>query len=353
MRILESFFTNPPKLEHYAPRKLQLPQEDSFLLLGARGCGKSALAIDYINNLRNKYLYIDCQDPTFILEELDLSALNSFIKEEQITTLVLDHFFEGFLELLPKVEQIIIIAREPLFLNLPTIVLHPLDFEEFINFKSSLNPATSFDHYSKFGSLPRVAKSINPNLSCREIFFEKFDPQEGKVLLIISLFQAKVTTPHQIYQMAREYFKISKDWLYKAIDNFLKEGILYQVESYERSVGKKIFLYDFILSRYLNKNQTFLTSFESLVTLALIKYKIEIKAINNPLGYLTATKELIVIAPFDSDGHFWTKVQKSFSLYTKLSLNRVTIVTVNSSYSFKIKGINFQALPFYEWVTGL
>jgi hypothetical protein len=112
-------------------------------------------------------------------------------------------------------------------------------------------------------------------------------------------------------------------------------------------------LYDFLFSKYLNKNQTFLTSFDSIVTLALIKHQISVKSIANPLGYICEDGELIIVAPFESEENLWVKVQTNFALYSKLSPSRVTILTVNSSFSFTIKDITFQALPFYEWVVGL
>jgi len=352
MHLLDNFYTNPPKLELFHPRKLLLPEDTSFLLTGARASGKSALVIDYINRSNKKFLYIDCQDPLFILEELTTEEIEAFIQTEHIHTLVLDHYFKGFLERLPNLSQLIIVSREKIALNFRTITLYPLDFEEFINFKHSIHPASNFDLYTKFGSLPRVAKSLTPHLACREIFFEKFDQQEGKVLLIISLFQAKNTTPHQIYQVARDYFKISKDWLYRAIEYFLTEGILYQIDIYKSKVGKKFFLYDFLFSRYLNKNQTFLTTFDSLIALALIKHNIEIKALLNPLGYLH-NNMLIIVAPFENEEQLWAKIQTNFANYTQLPIDRVEIVTVSSSYNFQIKNITFNAQPFYEWVVTL
>ncbi len=352
MQILDYFFTNPPKIENFYPRKLSLPKEGSFLLTGARGSGKSALVIDYITSQNRPFLYLDCQDPLFILEEIHLNQLQQFIDDEKIHTLILDHYFDGFLEKLPEAPQLIVVSRENIDLPLKHISLYPLDFEEFFNFKKSLSPKATFDLYTKFGSLPRVAKSIAPALACREIFFEKFDQQEGKVLLIISIFQAKITTPHQIYQIARDYFKISKDWLYKAIEHFTQEGIIYQIENFHSNVGKKFFLYDFVFSRYLNKNQTFLATFDSLVALALIKHNIYIQALRDPLAYIHSNK-LIVVAPFESEEHFWSKVQKNFAQYSKLKIKSVQIVTVNSSYSFDINKISFKAQPFFEWVVTL
>jgi predicted AAA+ superfamily ATPase len=354
LHILDIFFNNPPKIDHIRPRKLQLPPQESFLLYGARGVGKTTLIVDYIQkSVKGEYLYIDCQDPTFILNDMETEDLNFYIEEESINTLILDHFYHGFLDTLPKVQQLIIISRELLQLPLQSFSLYPLDFEEFLNFHSNFSLTNSFDLYTKLGSLPQVAISQSATISAREHFFERFDAQEGKVLLILSLFHGRVTTTHQIYQRASEYFKISKDWLYRAIKEFLAEGVIYQIETHEKGFGKKIFLYDFLFSKYLNKNQTFLTSFDSIVTLALIKHQISVKSIANPLGYICEDGELIIVAPFESEEHLWVKVQTNFALYTKLAPSRVTILTVNSSFSFTIKDITFQALPFYEWVVGL
>lgn len=353
MALLDTFYTNPPKLTNFYPRKLQLPLHSNFALFGARGVGKSALVIEYARTLTKPYLYIDCQDPAFILEDLEIPLLNAFIKEESIYTVIFDHYFEGFLDALPNVAQTIIVTHQSLKLAMPSFRLKPLDFEEFFNFHKSYNLTHSFDLYSKLGSLPQIAKAPSSTLASRELFYERFDMQEGKVLLILALFQGRVTTPHQIYQRAREYFKISKDWLYRAIEQFVNEGILYQIPTLQRGFGKKLFLYDFIFSKYLNKNQNFLTSFDTLVALALIKHNIEVKAITTPLSYLTDNHHLIVIAPFDGEEQLWKRVQNSFAFYSNLQPKSVQIVTVNSSYQFSIKNITFSAQPFFEWVVGL
>ncbi|HHD74837.1 MAG TPA: hypothetical protein ENL00_03340, partial [Nitratifractor sp.] len=222
LHILDNFFSNSPKIDNIQPRKLQLPADKSFHIYGARGVGKTALIVDYADKyVKGEYLYIDCQDPTFILNDIDAQDLNEYIEEESIQTLILDHYFEGFLDSLPNVAQLIILSREQLPLSLESYSLYPLDFEEFLNFHSNFSLTNSFDLYTKLGSLPQVAISQSATISAREHFFERFDAQEGKVLLILSLFHGKVTTTHQIYQRASEYFKISKDWLYRAIKEFL------------------------------------------------------------------------------------------------------------------------------------
>ncbi len=353
MSVLDTFFTNPPKLEQFYMRKLQLPSSGSFALSGARGSGKSALVIDYLSTLNHEFLYIDCQDPIFILEDIEDSELEYLIKEENIKTVVLDHYFEGFLDSLPKVEQLIVVSREPLDIDMPKFTLYPLDFEEFINFKKTTTIESTFSLYTKFGSLPCVAKSSNPALSSRELFYEKFDLQEGKVLLVLALFQGKIASSHLIYQKAKEYFKISKDWLYKTIKMYEKEGLLIQVPVLDKGVGNKFFIYDFAFSKYLNKYEPFNTTFDSLVALALMKYKIEVKATMAPIGYLNSENEFYQLAPFYNENQSWKKAQQNFGFYTSNKIKNVTILTVNTNYNFEIKDINFTALPFYEWVAGL
>ena len=353
MYLLEYFFNNPPKIENLYSRKIILPKTN-FVLYGARGVGKSAIIVDYLQSLkRDSFLYIDAEDPIFVLEDIEAYELEEFIKDENISTLVIDHYFEGFLDYLPYVNQIIIISRtkENLAIDYELIKVFPLDFEEFLNFQKVSSIGQNFSLYTKFGSLPKIAKS-HSSFAFKELFFEKFDTQEGKVLLILALFHTKIATSHQIYQKAKDYFKISKDWLYKAIKRLENEGVVYQIPLLEKGFGKKIILYDFAFAKYLNKTLKINPTFDAIVALALIKHNIEFKAIQTPLGYLTSSNELILIAPFDDENTLWTKTQNNFGFFSQLNPKKITIVTIANSYNFKIKDYEFKAIPFSEWIVG-
>ena len=349
MEIFEQFFNLNTKIDNYLPRNLILPTDISFQLIGARATGKSALIFDYLSKKpKNSYLYIDCQDPAFILDELKEDELEAFIKEESIKTLVLDHYFDGFLEELPKVKQLIIVSRQISEFELPVYKLYPLDFIEFCKNRVS---SSSFNNFTKRGSLPSVAISSEHFVKLKEIFFEKFDEGDGKVLLILSLFNTKITTTNQIYKRAKEYFKISKDWLYQTLQKFEDEGVLYRLKKLESGFGDKIILYDFAFSKYLNKYQPFINTFDATVALALIKQNIDIIALTSPLGYLQLdTNKLTLIAPFESSESFWLKAQKNFSTYRQLTEKEIQIVTISNSYDFKIKDLTFKAMPFFEWI---
>jgi len=349
MTILDYFYTNPPSLEEYFPRKLPYPK-GSFFLQGARGVGKSSYIINYLQQFDKKsFLYIDAQDPAFILEELAVEVLEEFIKEEKIEILVIDHYYEGFLEYFPSVKKLILISSQNLETPLEKIRLYPLDFEEFLNFTKSSLVTFAFNLYSKRGSLPSLAMSRNIQSKAKSFFFEKFEIQEGKVLLVLSLFHTKVATANQIFKKAKEYFRISKDWLYKTIKEFEQEGIIYQIPMQDGGFGKKVILYDFSFAKYLNKYMPFIYIFDAMVANALIKKEKRLIALTSPLGYIVNEKELILIMPFDNEEQAWIKIQNSFSTFK--GFQEVKIVTNSNSFSFRIKDINFVATPFYEWAT--
>ena len=354
MYILDNFFNNPPILNNFFERKLKLPKDINFNLYGAIGVGKSALIVNYISKLpKYSYLYIDMLDPQFILEEFTLRDLNEFIKYENISTVVIDHYIEGFLDEIPDVKQFITVTQNRSNLIENSYKLYPLDFEEFFSLSKANSISSSFSQYIKSGSLPSIAINGINSFAPRELFFEKLDDQLGRVLLLLSLFQCKVTTTHQAFQVAKSNFNISKDKFYSSTKELISKELIYQIETYEKSIGKKVIFYDFALAKYLNKNLNYTNTFDALVAIALIKHNIKIKATLNPLGYITQERELILIAPFEEEDNIWGKIQKNFGFYSKLKPKKVTIITNSNNYNFTIKNIDFNAIPFYEWATTL
>ncbi len=354
MSILDIFFINRPKNSIFYNRKLELPSSGSFNLYGARGVGKSALIVDWLKELdKNSYLYIDAEDPKFILDDIDIIELNSFIKEESIKTLIIDHYFDGFLEDVPTVDRYIIVSRYRIDIVNRHYKLLPLDFEEFFSFSKFNSIETAFSKFTKHGTLPSIVVSGINSFASREYFFEKFEPQIGKVVLILSMYQCQIATNNQIYKRAKDYFRISKDQIYNTIKELIDEEVVYTIENYEKGFGKKIILYDFAIAKYLNGSLNYQLIFDSIIAVALLKHNIKIKAISKPYGYVTDKSELILVSPLEEEEELWTKIQKNFSIYSKLRPIKVTIITNSSSYSFNINKIEFTALPFYEWVTGL
>ncbi|ADV45368.1 ATP-binding protein [Nitratifractor salsuginis] len=354
MDILDYFYDLKPVPNPFYPRKLQLPEEGSFYLHGPRSSGKTALILHWLQAFTpESWLYLDAQDPAFALEDIDTALLEGFLKEEGISLLVIDHWYEGFLERLPRVSRLVLVGRTPLppSLSLPSFELFPLDYEEFLGFDRSSAPVQAFNRFIKLGTLPPLALETPASalLRMREFFYATFDDQESRLLLILARFQGRRITAHQIYTTAREYFRISKDWTYATLKRFEEEKLIYLLPDLEKGPGKKLILYDFIFTRYLNKYQPFPATFDAMVALALLKHQRPF-AVAGSLGYrLEDRNELILPSPFEGEDQFWKRAQQLYPKFVKTEVGKVWVVTVSNRYRFSLGTIEFEAIPFYEW----
>ena len=295
-------------------------------------------------------LYIDFDDPNLIFSTLTPLLLQQYIDRHLITLLVLDHYTDGYLASFPNVERLIIVSRTKLE-DTPFIPveLFPLDYEEFLAFEGTISATNAFNHFLRRGTLPGMARLQRSGTTAMKGFMQShFDTNEQKLLYILAQHHTKHLTTHQIYIFAKEKFKVSKDWLYKTIKTFSKEKIVFFIDDRYQKSGKKMLLFDFAFAKYLTTGQPFITQFDTMVALALLKHQIVFETLGIH-GYITNHDELIVPAPFESEESLWVKSQNKFSIYKKYGVKKVTIVTVASSYEYDIEKLHFEALPFYEW----
>jgi hypothetical protein len=250
------------------------------------------------------------------------------------------------------VKQLVLVSRDKNSINkLPKYQLLPLDYEEFLGFDRFLTPQSAFNHFLKLGTMPKIAKGSIYELyfNLKELFLEKFDNLESRLLLILAKFHSRRASTYQIYTTAREHFKISKDWTYKTIKEFEKEGIIYFFDEALLKGAKKMVLYDFALTKYLNRAITFNQIFDSTISLALIKHKFNFASFGN-LGYIIFNRKRVIIpAPFETKEQLKSKVSKLLKEFKKFEIESVAIVTVSNRYSFELGDTLFEAIPFYEW----
>ena len=351
MNLLEYYQNQLPSSEHFVPRKCILPTDIDINLYGVRGAGKTSIIADYLMEHDTEHtLYIDCEDPNLIFQTLDLVTLQHYITQHAIVLLILDHYQEGLLSSLPKVERIIILSRRKLiYATLVPIELFPLDYEEFLAFESTTIQNRGFNHFLRSGTLPLLARSQKSSTQAMKNFFHSsFTTQEQKLLIVLAQHHTKHLSTHQIYTFAKEHFKVSKDWLYKTIQQFKEEKLLFFIDDRYQKSGKKMLLFDFAFAKYLTLGQPFILQFDTMVALALMKHHKEIETLGIH-GYLLRNNELIIPAPFESEESLWVKSQNKFSLYKQYGIKRVTIVTVTNSYEYTIEQLHFEALPFDEW----
>jgi len=343
--------------DSYIPRKQQAflkekSEEQHINLFGARGSGKTALILDFISKEIDKkgVLYIDLDDPNFILSPLYSASLQQFIHKEKIKLLILDHYAPSALLDLPSVERLIVVSRIPFEdASLHPIELFPLDYEEFLAFESTASHGSGLNHFLRSGTLPQLARSQKTHTQTMKTFlFAAFSNHEMHLLITLARHHGKHISIHQLYLFAKEKFKISKDSLYKLIKNFTEEKLIFFIEEQDQKSGKKMLLFDFAFAKYLNLNQPFMIQFDSMIALALIKHGMQIQTLGIH-GYITKHNELIIPSAFESEEVFWVKSQNKFSLYKKHNIQKVTIVTIANTYEFVIEKLYFEALPFDEW----
>lgn len=347
MNLLQHYHNQPPTNQLFLPRKQEIPNHSRVNLYGVRGSGKTALSLDYLLEYsRERTLYIDWLDPNLRFYNLSIERIEQFCREQSIDILIIDHYSREFLDINIAIDKIIIISRVNLNLKgYINIELFPLDYEEFLVFERGSTPSTNFNHFLKLGTLPIIK---NSPLELKSYFNSKFTYKEQSILIILSIYQTKHLSIHQLYLYSKERFKISKDWFYAKIKEFVEEGIIYFFEDIYQKGGKKMVLFDFAFGRYLSIGQPFITQFDTMVAISLIKHRVDFKTLGIH-GYLIENGELVLSAPFESEDSIWKKSYSKFSIYKKYKISRVTVVTVTNRYSYIIDDIIFEAIPFYEW----
>lgn len=354
MELLEYFYDRNNEITTYHQRKITIDQATSHLLVyGPPASGKSSLVLNYLMDFDPEMiLYIDFLDPKFTFRDVMEEDVQAFIEANEIAILILDHYEHGYFESLPDTDQIIIVSDfyhdygEPFsYLEVPL-----LDYEEFFAFQKRGNETQVFNHFLRQGTLPQLAALNTPKEQLFLNFIRShFDDSEQKLLTILAHFNASTVTTHQLYTYAKERYKISKDLIYKQIKTLTERGVISFIPDALSSTGKKLLFFDFALAKYLTLSQTFPKQFDTMVALSLRKHHIPFKTFGMT-GYLTDRQHLIIPAPFESEESLWKKAHNRFGSYKKGGVKKVYAITVTAQYEFRIEGIVFEALPFYEWV---
>ena len=351
MKLLEYYHNQRLSSEKYITRKLNIPN-GYINLYGVRGSGKTTLAIDLLQQQEDteSLLYIDLNSPNLLFDSISTETIQRYIDLHKIKLLIIDSYSQNYLTHYPKVERLIVISRIPLDdTELIPLELFPLDYEEFLAFETTLSQTVGFNHFLRSGTLPYLAKSQKTHIETMKKFLQSsFDINEQKLLIILAQHHTKHLTTHQIYTLAKEKFKISKDWLYKTIKSFKEEKLIFFIDDRYQKSGKKMLLFDFAFAKYLTIGQPFILQFDTMIALALMKHHIKVQTLGIH-GYITDQNELIIPAPFESQDSLWIKSQNKFSIYKKYKISKVTIITIANHYEYQIEKLNFEALPFDEW----
>ena len=352
MQLLELLYEREFKKLNLFKRKLSLYEDDKIILCGPRQSGKSFLVYDYLaNEAYGSYLYIDFSD--FRVNGITKEILEKFIDQKNITTLVLDNFDFSFK--VPNVLKTIIITTKITFLEgFKTKILYPLDFEEFLLFeKKFISEQVSFNNYTLVGSYPFVAISGRGEYENRYKLLLKsivFDEVEFFILKTLALKQAHLVSKLSLFKQIKEHIKISKDRFYEILKKFEDEFLVFFVQKYEsNSHQRKVFLVDFAIRGILSYEKDFIKRLESIVFLELIKRGEEV-FFSESFDLIVPKKEqAISITPFLPDGMLKNKLNLLVVHALRLGLKKITMITLEPSFSYINAGIVCEAKPFWEF----
>lgn len=354
MNLLETLHDINYKNDNYFDRKIKIIF-DQTLILGPRKSGKTHLIIDYLQNFdSNEFLYIDFLDERLNIEDLDLSKLNAFIKNNSIKILILENFDFSFE--IPNVEKLLVTSDDynTKIDNFHTLYLYPLDFEEFILFdKKHSNAEQLFNQFANQGSLPEIAayhendrykkmQKISRDLFQNRnefLIFKKFCESQGAK---ISLFQ--------LYNQLKTKMKISKDFIYKTSTSLQKKELIVLLEKFDQEKSaKKVYLFDFAITNALTFKKDFLKRFENMVFLELYKRKKEIYYTDFIDFWIPDEREGIICAPFSTETSIESKAIKMLPHIKMLRGEKIWITTLGNEGEFEKEDIKFVLIPFWDW----
>ena len=353
MQLLEYFYDRNNEIIHYNQRKFNIDMEKNILIYGSPSSGKTSMVLDSLMSYDpEQILYIDFLDPKFQFRDIMEEDLEGFVEANGIEIVALDHYTHEYFEYLPHVNKLIIVSNsfheygESFnYLNLPL-----LDYEEFFSFQKRGSETQIFNLFLRQGTLPQLAILSSPKEQLFLSFIRShFNESEQKTLAILAHFNGVQVTTHQLYTYAKERYKISKDLIYKQIKMFTQRGVISFVFDLINPTKKRLLFFDFALAKYLTLTQTFPKQFDTMIALSLLKHRIEFKSFGNS-GYFTEKKELIIPSAFETEELFRKKASSRVTQYKKIGVQKIYIVTITNSYSFQIEEIEFEALPFYEWI---
>ncbi|MGM0532949.1 MAG: hypothetical protein ACQERK_00470 [Campylobacterota bacterium] len=333
MQILEHFYENPPKPEHFFPRKATIAHAGTCLQ-GPPLSGKTSIMIDFLQTCGKNYLYLNMHD--LRLQNKALDHLPRFVTQEGIQLLAVDNYEGDFT--LPDIDCVLSCQRPVQLAGFDVIEVHPFDFEEFLA-TSQGSQTQAFNAYLKAGSKDEIGY---------QRLAKAFLGDRINVFMHLCNLCAKPISINQVYLQLKQYTKISKDWLYKSISHLEAEGFIYFLSKHGAPrAAKKVFITNQEFVNVLGMGVGFINIFQNLVVNELIKKGL------TPL-YLEQSSYLIgdtllKVEPFASEEASWVRMQKHVGSYSKAGIKRTIIITISSDFAFEVGSLPCEAMPFYEW----
>lgn len=349
--LLDEYYRYDLHAPNYIERKVSIAEE-SLCILGVSQSGKTALLKHYLlEHKKSTYLYLDCNDLRLDMAELN-HTLEPFCQENKISILALDNYTEE-IKLFP-LDQILLTSERPLASPFRTLLLNPLDYEEFLAFESKYDDA-ALNHFFQLGGFPAMHRKASEE---RLLYLQKtLKNALGEIELSILTQACKMLTQKvsafNLYERLKSERKISKDKLYLHLQSLLEKRYLYALEKFNYpSAVSKLYVCDIALQTALNFQKHFGRVFENLVFLELIKHQVKCYYEEGIDFYLPERKQIILASPFANEHALFKKIEALEGFIITHDVREVIAVTMNTESSLSHPIANILMIPFSLWALG-
>ncbi len=347
--LLEEFYRQDLHVHAYVDRKVQLDKR-SVQINGISQSGKTALIKHtLLSQKKSSYLYIDCNDIRINAIEFS-SILNGFCRKNSIECVALDNYNPDIIP--PSVSWLIISSEiHHNFIDLATIRLFPLDFEEFLAYEHKFD-STALNHFFQLGGLPAMHSipSEERNRYIQSSLQHALSDIEFDLILLAAKMTAQKVSSFTLYERLKTERKISKDMLYKNMYALLEKGYLHQLAKYEHPrATKKIYLCDIALKNALSTQKHFGRLFENLIYLEMLKRGFELYYEEGINFYIPHQRRVILCLPFGNQEMLFKKIETVEAFIITHNVANVEVVTMNSEAELTHPFVKVEMIPFAIW----
>jgi uncharacterized protein len=347
--LLEEWYKQDLHTGTFVERKLHLGG-GSYALSGITRSGKTVLIKHFLLSRRKAtYLYIDCRDVR--IEPAALNAvLTRFCRQHGIECVALDNYDDAID--LPNVPQLILSSEEPLMIDgLEPVPLFPLDYEEFLAYEHKFD-STALNHFFQLGGFPAMHRipAEERALYIQDALRRSLSDIEFDIMLFAARNAAQKVSAFMIYERLKQERRISKDMLYRSLEQLTRKGYLHQVAKYDHvRASRKLYLCDGAVKNALHIQRHFGRLFENLVCLELLKRGYDIYYDEGIDFYLPSQRRAVLCLPFGNAEMLFKKIEGIEGFIITHGIERVEVVTMSEESELRHPFVTAEMIPFGIW----
>jgi GTPase SAR1 family protein len=368
------YHKNIPQIELNARKispifeNLIFKEKKSIVLFGTSQSGKTAFIFySFLQVNPEKYIYIDLYEHKNNLSNVFNSIISELNKNKKIEFLIIETYDFDILEELKYLKNLnatVVIStwlhdltRDNFFHNLE---LFPLNFEEFLSFKPSNESLESaLSRFFKIGTFPFLANKNDSFYTFQITRFLPFALSQIELIIlenIANLIGTKVSF-FAIFNNIKTNHKISKDKFYLAIKSLENKKYLLYLHEFNLSLDtqnikknvKKSYLIDPVIRNSFSGRKDFITLFENIIFLELIKKNKRVSFFEKIDFYIFDERRAILLLPFgeiEQIKKLLKKVEKSIS---KIFVSKIEILTLHFETNCKFNNKQIEVISFSRW----